>query len=95
MQNLRISDDTLKKLANKHGVNRREVEQCFENKCGLYLIDDREKNRTDPSTLWFVAPTNKGRLLKIVFIPKDGNVHLRTAYDANEVETEIYDRQGR
>ena len=39
MVNLRISDAVLQKLRDKHNVTRREVEQCFENKCGLYLED--------------------------------------------------------
>lgn len=95
MHNLRISKDVIRKLEHDHVVNRREVEQCFQNKCGLYLIDSREKNQTDPPTLWFVAPTNAGRLLKTVFILKDGNVHLKTAYNANEVELDLYDRLGK
>ena len=31
-------------------------------------MDTREQHRSDPPTLWFVAPTSQGRLLKIVFI---------------------------
>lgn len=95
MQNLRISEAVLEKLKAKHNVTRREVEQCFENKCGLLLMDDREEHRTDPPTLWFVAPTNAGRLLKIIFIFRDGLVHLRSAYDASAEIQRLYETQAR
>ena len=95
MQNLRISIDTLEKLQSKHSVTRREVEQCFENKCGLYLHDDREEHRSDPPTLWFVAPTHNGRSLKVIFIYRDGQVHLRSAYEADADAQRIYDAKAR
>lgn len=91
MQNLRISQAILEKLEKKHGVCRREVEQCFENKCGLYLLDDREDHKSDPPTLWFVAPTSQGRKLKIIFIYRDGQVHLRSAFDASPSVQRLYD----
>lgn len=93
--NLRISQPVLEKLADRHKVQQREVEQCFENKCGMYLCDDREDHKTDPPTLWFVAPTNTGRLLKVIFIYRDGHVHLRSAYDADANVQSIYERHGR
>jgi uncharacterized DUF497 family protein len=95
MINLRISDAVLEKLRNKHSVTRREVEQCFENKCGLYLEDDREDHKTDPPTLWFVAPTSTGRALKVIFIYRDGQVHLRSAYEADQAAQSMYDRKAR
>lgn len=94
MKNLRISDAILAKLHNKHGVTYREVVQCFENKCGLLLTDDREEHRSDPPTMWFVAPTNSGRMLKVIFIFKDGQVFLRSAYDANEAVQRLYEKHG-
>jgi uncharacterized DUF497 family protein len=95
MQNLRISEAVLQKLETKHGVTRRDVEQCFENKCGLLLVDNREDHRTDPPTLWFVAPTNKGRQLKVIFIYRDGRVHLRSAYDADHSTCMLYNNKAR
>lgn len=95
MVNLRISQGVLEKLGTKHKVDRREVEQCFENKCGLFLMDDREDHQSDPPTLWFVAPTNKGRLLKIIFIYRDGHMDLRSAYDADEATQRLYERKAR
>jgi len=61
----------------------------------MYLIDDREDNRTDPETLWFIAETNKGRLLKVCFMFMDGNVHIKTTYEPNEVEIEVYETHGK
>lgn len=95
MHNLRISQAVLEKLDQKHGVSRREVEQCFENKCGMYLQDDREDHKSDPPTLWFVAPTSQGRLLKIIFIYRDGQVHLRSAFDADAAVQRLYDHKAR
>jgi uncharacterized DUF497 family protein len=95
MDNMRISQRVLEKLCEKHKVDRREVEQCFSNKCGLFLCDDREDHQSDPPTLWFVAPTNKGRLLKVIFVFRDGYIDLRSAYDADANAQQIYDRKAR
>ncbi len=95
MKNLIVSATVLAKLQDKHHVTRREVEQCFENKCGTYLIDDREEHGTDPPTLWFVSVTNQGRTLKVVFIFLDGNVHLKTAYEPTPQVVGLYDDLGR
>ncbi len=95
MKNLIISAAVLLKLREKHSVSRREVEQCFENKCGSYIADDREEHRTDPATLWFIAPTNRDRMLKVVFIYLDGNVHLKSAYEADPDEIALYDQLGK
>lgn len=89
-----LSKTILEKLASKHGVNREEVEQCFANRTGAYLQDTREDHQSDPPTLWFIADTNYGRLLKIVFIAKDGDVFIRTAYPPNEAELSIYAKYG-
>lgn len=95
MKNLIVSAAVLQKLQQKHNVTRREVEQCFENKCGTFLEDDREDHQTDPATLWFVAPTNRERLLKVVFIFLDGNVHLKTAYEPIDGSVDLYERLGK
>jgi uncharacterized DUF497 family protein len=95
MRNLLISSDVLTKLREKHQVEAREVEQCFENRIGLFLEDAREDHKTDPATLWFVAQTNSNRLLKVVFIYRDGNVHIKSAFDPNAKEIKLYDEFGR
>jgi uncharacterized DUF497 family protein len=95
MPKLVVSSAVLVKLREKHNVTVREVEQCFENKCGTFLEDDREDHQTDPPTLWFIAPTNRDRLLKVVFMFIDGNVLIKSAFEPNEVEGRIYDKYGK
>ncbi len=69
MKNLKISRDVLKKLTDKHKVDRREVEQ-------------------------FLAPTNRGRVLKIVYIPNHPYIELRSAFEPNDAELAIYAKYG-
>lgn len=95
MRSLITSPELLHKLQEKHSVTRREVEQCFENRVGNYLEDDREEHRTDPPTLWFVAPTNYDRLLKIIFVFLDGNIYIKSAYEPSQKVIELYDRKGK
>ena len=94
MNHLKISPDILSKLLLKHSVKRLEVEQCFANRVGRLLMDIREKHKTDPPTLWFLALTNQSRLLKIVYIQINSIIHLKSAFSPNETEIEIYSRYG-
>ena len=55
-------------------------------------MDRREEHKADPATRWFVAQTNRGRCLKVVFIPIDGQFRIRTAYEANSEELRIYNK---
>lgn len=90
-----ISPQVLEKLSNKTPpVSKREVEQCFDNRIGTFLYDEREGNKTDPPTQWFIANTNKNRNLKIVFVRVGKDVHLKTAYDPNAEEVRIYLKYG-
>lgn len=95
MRKIVISTRIDDKLDGKHSVTPDEVDQCFENKCGVNLIDDREENRTDPPTLWFIAETNRGRLLKVIYVYRDGKIFLKSAYEPNQDEIEIYEREGK
>ena len=94
MKNLKISVDVERKLLEKHHVVRAEVEQCFFNRAGRLLTDSREEHKTTPPTLWFLAQTNKGRMLKIVYIQIEGFIHLRSAFEPNEAEERIYRKHG-
>lgn len=95
MKNLMISPGIEDKLLKKHGVCRREVEQCFENREGKLLLDSREDHKTNPPTMWFLSLTNKGRLLKVVFIQSGLLVDLKTCYEPNEIEIGLYEKYGR
>lgn len=85
-----ISEKIREKLASKHNVTPDEVEQCFANRSGKYLKDTREDHATDPPTLWFIAETDYGRKLKVIFVPKNGNNYLRSAFEPNSAEFGIY-----
>jgi hypothetical protein len=86
-----ISTKIRSKLATKEPpVTKEEIEQCFVNRTGGYLVDEREEHASDPPTRWFIAETHYGRKLKVVFIPKDEDVIIRTAYEPNPEEIRIY-----
>lgn len=92
---LYISPKTLAKLEDAHGVTKKEVDDCFLNAEGPYLADKREQHKSNPPTHWFLARTNKGRLLKIVFIQRDDCISIRTAYEPNQNEIAIYARNSK
>ena len=85
-----ISAKVREKLANKvPPVSQEEIEQCYADR-GLELFDTREQHQSDPPTRWFIAQTFFGRKLKIVYIRRGENAHIRTAYEPNAEEIEIY-----
>ncbi|MDO9316601.1 MAG: ADP-ribosyl-(dinitrogen reductase) hydrolase [Gammaproteobacteria bacterium] len=84
-----FSPDIQKKLLAKHKVLREEVEQCFYNRRGKLLEDSREEHKTTPPTQWFIAETDKRRKLKVIFV-LDGDVRVKSAYDADEESIRIY-----
>ena len=87
---LKYSSAVKQKLAEKHGVSLEEVQQCFANREGGLLEDIREDHKTDPPSQWFIAETDYGRRLKVVFILKNGEILLKTAYGPNQKEDTIY-----
>lgn len=90
--NLHIDPAIEQKLRQKHDVMSIEVLECFQNKLFGSLIDDRAENKTFPPTQWFIAETDAGRKLKIVFMfdKKNKRFILKTAYEPNEQEEKIY-----
>lgn len=89
-----ISNRIAEKLKDKHKVSVKEVNECLLNREGKQLIDTRDVNQTDPPTMWFIALTNKNRCLKIVYIVEDGNIHLKSAFDADAESIRIYEKFG-
>lgn len=55
---LKCSTAVEQKLAEKHGVNLDEVQQCLANREGGLLEDTREDHKSDPLTQWFMAETD-------------------------------------
>lgn len=88
-----ISETIRAKMQAKHGVSPKDVRECFENRRGPFLTDDREPHRTDPPTLWFIAPNNHDRMLKVCFVLRAGKLYLRTCYPPNKAELAIYESQ--
>ncbi len=95
MRPLIVSKSIQDKLRDKHNISVREVEQCFENRIGEYLEDTRVDHKTNPPTLWFVAETNCGKLLKVIFMFIDGNVHLKSAFEADQNAIRLYNEFAR
>lgn len=90
-----ISSKVRDKLARKTPpVTEDEILQCFANRTNKYLYDVREDHRTEPRTKWFIAETDFGRMLKVAFIQKDGDIIIKTAYDPNPQEIRIYAKYG-
>lgn len=84
-----ISQKTREKLASKHGVTIKDVEECL---CdmGVTLIDTRENHKTDPPTQWFIGQTFMGKKLKVVFIFENDDVIIKSAFPPNADELRIY-----
>lgn len=88
---LNIAQTVREKLANKQPpVTEDEIKQCFANRTHQPLIDGRAKNRTNPLTRWFISETDYGRTLKVAYIPVNGGITIRTAYEPNAEELQIY-----
>ena len=91
LENLIIPHDIRDKLLrDDHNVKEDEVRECFLNHDGFYLEDDNEDHVTDPVSERFVGETDRGRLLKIIFVFRDGNLYLKSAYPANDKTQRIY-----
>lgn len=75
-----------------HNVTEQEIIQCFANRDRTFLTDMRPEHQTPIPTQWFVAETDYGRKLKIVFIldRTTGIVDIKSAYAANAVVEQIY-----
>lgn len=88
--------DAIAKLTEKHNVSQKEVLECFANGEAIYLEDTSEEHRTDPPTWWFMAPTNRNRMLKVCFIRRDGDVLIKTAFEpSSSKHLELYRQQAK
>lgn len=86
---IRISPGILAKITSR-GIRVIEIEQCFLNRDGGFCEDTRAHHLTNPLTKWFVAETDKGRALKLMFVATDDGVDLKSAYDATAEVSRIY-----
>jgi hypothetical protein len=90
MRAIIISPAVREKIETKHQVSEKEVCQCFENLYTPCVEDIRAEHKTDPASLCFIAETDRGRLLKVVFVNRDGNIHLKTAFPPDEADINFY-----
>ncbi|VAW67789.1 hypothetical protein MNBD_GAMMA09-387 [hydrothermal vent metagenome] len=93
-----ISLEIEKKLLRKHNVSKQEVIDCFANRDGEFLIEDREEHKTDPQTHWFIAETDMGRKLRVYFVPRtndDGGIDicLKTALNPKQHHIDTYNEK--
>lgn len=89
-----VATDAVKaKLLDERELYFEEVLEAWESCSGPWIIDDRERNKTKPPTVWALAWTDLGRLLKLVVIPHrdKGIAILRTAFEPDEDEVKIYE----
>jgi hypothetical protein len=88
---IRISPDVLEKITERN-IRVIEIDQCFLNRAGGLCDDTRAHHLTNPITKWFVAETDKGRLLKIMYVPTAEGVDLKSAYEAKAEICRIYEK---
>ena len=81
-----------------HGsVSKKDVEECFANHCGGYC-DDKRPQHLDADgkpSMWFVAATNHGRILKIMFVRQGADMYLKSAYPATQQVQDIFSRHAK
>ena len=94
-----ISDDVLTKIAaDDHGcVSRKDVEEAFATNSAGYCYEQHQEHFLGDGrpSLWFVACTNRGVRLKIMFVLDNEDVHLKSAYPATDRVTAIFERYAR
>jgi len=90
--NFVITAKIKKKLIEKHHVVEEEMLQCFANRTKGFLEDKRANHRTDPPTRWFISESDFGRRLKIVFVLKFHEVHIKSVFEPNDTEERIYEK---
>lgn len=90
---IRVTPYVREKLERKHSVTVEEVKECFLNWSGVAFIDDSEEHFHDfPPSQWFVAETEKGRKLLVVFREENSDEWIVTAFDAGPTKIRNYER---
>ena len=88
---IKISRRVAAKLKDKHGVSTAEVVECFANRHGKFFTDTRQVHQTDPPTYWFVAETDRRRVLKIVFVRYPKFFAIKSAFDRKDGSAQLYE----
>jgi uncharacterized DUF497 family protein len=85
-----VSNKIKAKLLLKHQVTVEEVIQAFADRPDYVVEDEREDHKSDPPTVWFVASTDRGRMLKVAYIQRGDDIYLRTAHPAKEAHIRLF-----
>lgn len=89
-----LSQRIKEKLADaNHRITERDISECFANRERRFVTDTREEHRTDPETLWFVAQNDYGVKIKVMFVRRDNDIYVKSAYRATEEVTAMYMRK--
>jgi uncharacterized DUF497 family protein len=90
MKGFKISTRVREKLLHhSHAVTTDEIYECFFNR-GLAFKDDRAEHDTDPETQWFIAETDKRRLLKVVYVEYPDFFAIKSAYEPTKKWIDLY-----
>lgn len=98
MKTIFISDRVKEKLKEKHGVTSAEIDECFVYAAALKLRpleDVRADHTTVPPTYWWLSRTKKRRLLKVVFVLFDDRIEIKTAFEPNRTEVNLYAKKAK
>jgi hypothetical protein len=99
MRPINIARSVVEKIGGSdHGsISVAEVVECFRNHKGINAYDHRGRHASpDGSTRWFVGSTDEGRRLKIVYVSRNEEVFVKTAYPASRsVEARYAASEGR
>ena len=88
-----IAPGIVEKIA-KRGIDLKDIIECFANRTAGNIVDDREHNRTNPPTVWFISETDNRRELKVVYIhlAKADRAVIKSAYPPDREEKVMYIR---
>ena len=87
-----IIDPFIREKLAKRRISEEDIRECFSDLTTRTLIDDREEHKTDPPSRWFIARTDKGRQLKVVFMHFKNNneIVIKTAFEPTKGQIELY-----
>lgn len=87
---MRIDGSVCDKVGEKHNVCLREIGEAFLNRTAPVLKEVRTQHATNPPTWWFLARTDKCRILKIAYMVIDGEIVVKTAYEPEAPTISFY-----
>ena len=87
---IEIHPNIVSKLQDKHNVTIEEVYECFGNVSRGFVKDTREERESDKDTYFFIAETDKGRLLQVIFLWLEQTIIIKSAYEPSDSAIRAY-----